>query len=68
MTSNGKPALAATLKAAILQAEIASAQRDALAKTVADLLGLLGKHGGFLWPADQALLRRARAELAEMGK
>jgi hypothetical protein len=75
MTANGKPALAATLKAAILQAEIASAQRDALAETVGELLrivGMLKSQVGFLYPADQidcrSVINRARAELAEMGK
>lgn len=47
--------------------EESAAKVQALAKTVADLLDLLKRNGGFMWPQDQALCRRARAELVEMG-
>lgn len=48
--------------------EVNDARVEMLAKTVSDLLAMIKRDGGFLWPVDQALLRRARAELAELGK
>jgi hypothetical protein len=65
MTANGKPALAATLKAAILQAEIASARAHYFASLLSRHMALHKAVGGFLWPEQQELLRETRAALAD---
>jgi len=46
---------------------IRDARVEMLARTVKALLGLLKREGGFAWPQDQELMRRARAQLVELG-
>ncbi len=46
---------------------IRDARIAVLAHTICDLLAMIKKAGGHTWPHEQALMRRARAEVVELG-
>lgn len=48
--------------------EESDAKVEQLCRTIGELLAMIRKAGGHTWPHEQELMRRARAQLVEMGK
>ena len=56
-----------TIFDALALIEQRTAERDQFAKTSAQLLAMARKHAGYTTSPEQALMRRARAELVDAG-